>query len=316
MRVLLQQIDWARLNRETRRQVRNRETYCPPISLFRWWARRPNSLIGTLLEATNLKRGALVSDPFSGGGTVALEAALRGLRVYAQDISPWAAWGVSTALDGIAPEDLSKGIENFIAEVSLVAKREYLSQCPEHGQSEVTHTFWVRECICQRCHAPVFLFPYSLLTLASRRSDERAAFYGCSSCGRSSRQLVRRPGKCPECRSSYEHERKSLLPGKSVVCLSCGARVAYNQIRPIRPRWRQTLVRRLCAAGKAPQTHFDVPTIEERVRRLRRCDIPLPLRTQIPPGHETGVLLRTGFKYWCDLYPARQLNVLRVPADY
>src|SRR5205814_9026266 len=34
-------VDWANANRLTRHQVRNREIYCPPISLFRWWARRP-----------------------------------------------------------------------------------------------------------------------------------------------------------------------------------------------------------------------------------------------------------------------------------
>src|SRR5262252_5086098 len=96
---VLSRVKWAAVNRLTRRQVRNRELYCPPISLFRWWARRPHALVSALLEASRLKRGDLVSDPFSGGGTVALEAILRGLNVYAQDVNPWAVWGLRTALN-------------------------------------------------------------------------------------------------------------------------------------------------------------------------------------------------------------------------
>jgi len=67
---ILARVDWANANRLTRHQVRNREIYCPPISLFRWWARRPHALVSALLDASSLKAGALVSDPISGGGTV------------------------------------------------------------------------------------------------------------------------------------------------------------------------------------------------------------------------------------------------------
>src|SRR5438874_4987181 len=97
---ILARVDWANANRLTRHQVRNREIYCPPISLFRWWARRPHALVSTLLDASSLKAGALVSEPISGGGTVTLEAISRGLRVYAQDVNPWPVWGLRTALDG------------------------------------------------------------------------------------------------------------------------------------------------------------------------------------------------------------------------
>lgn len=96
---LLSGIDWQRLEQRIRAQQRNREIYTPPISLFRWWARRSHALIGALLDsAVDARAGTslAVSDPFSGGGTVAIEAARRGLPVYAQDLHPWAVTGVAT----------------------------------------------------------------------------------------------------------------------------------------------------------------------------------------------------------------------------
>jgi hypothetical protein len=77
---LLSGIDWQRLEQRIRAQQRNREIYTPPISLFRWWARRSHALIGALLDSAVDSRagaGLTVSDPFSGGGTVAIEAARR-----------------------------------------------------------------------------------------------------------------------------------------------------------------------------------------------------------------------------------------------
>ena len=62
----LDRINWPAVNRATRRQVRNREVYCPPISLFRWWARRPHALTRALLDASKIEPEDLVSDPFSG----------------------------------------------------------------------------------------------------------------------------------------------------------------------------------------------------------------------------------------------------------
>jgi len=112
--VLLKRINWAVVNRATRRQVRNREYHCPPVSLFGWWARRPHPLVGALPDASGLSTGERVSDPFSGGGTVAVEAAVRGFKVYAQDLNPWATWGLATALDGVDPERLQLGIDAFL----------------------------------------------------------------------------------------------------------------------------------------------------------------------------------------------------------
>src|SRR3954469_5655116 len=98
---VIERVDWGVLDRQVETQQRNRETFSPVVSLFRWWARRPHAVAGSLLDAAIAVFGDdsfIVADPFSGGGTVAFEAARRGLRVYAQDLYPWPSLGLATSL--------------------------------------------------------------------------------------------------------------------------------------------------------------------------------------------------------------------------
>src|SRR5262245_12559323 len=170
---ILEAVPWRSVNRRTRCEVRNRELHCPPVSLFRWWARRPNTLICALLEASGLDGNQLISDPFSGGGTVALEAAKKGLRVYAQDLHPWAVWVLGTCFDGINAVTLEEGIATFLKELEPTANALYETTCPTHDTGTITHVFWVRECRCSSCSEGIYLFPYSLITLSSRSPREK-----------------------------------------------------------------------------------------------------------------------------------------------
>jgi putative DNA methylase len=308
---LLRRIDWKNINRSTRKQVRNREVFCPPISVFRWWARRPNALVGSLLEASGLKPGELVSDPFSGGGTVAIEAVRRGFRVYAQDLNPWATWGLSTVFDGTGREQLEPVARAFLERLRAIADRAYSSRCAIHGPCEVLHSFWVRTCLCQRCRRPIYLFPYSMLTLASRSTNEQRAVYGCSRCGRVTQMSQScRVKRCSHCKQRLRQQNEALLPGRAVSCPHCKAAVSYDTAWSKRPRWRAVLIQRRCVMGSRTVVHFDSPTRDEW-RQKRYCrPLPRVLTSEIPPGVETNVLLRMGFRRWCDLYPPRQLNVL------
>jgi hypothetical protein len=194
-------IDWPALDQRVSREQRNREVYSPAVSLFRWWARRPHALIGEILDSAD--RGAQISDPFSGGGTVAIEATRRGLPVYAQDLHPWAAVGLSTALEPIDTEELRLAGKAWLTELEPERRSLYGTSCPEHGaEGEVLTTFWVRRTNCPCCRTAAHLFPYSLLTLASRAKHESHGFYGCNTCGwvtRSERDLAQR--RCSSCHS-------------------------------------------------------------------------------------------------------------------
>jgi putative DNA methylase len=312
---ILARVDWAAANRLTRHQVRNRELYCPPISLFRWWARRPHPLAGALLEASRLRQRDLVSDPFSGGGTVTIEALVRGYRVYAQDLNPWPTWGLQTALDGVSPDLLESEIDSYWKSFRRAVFGLYAADCPDHGMGEILHTFWVRECTCNNCRKTLFLFPYSLITLASRNQDETTAFYGCSACGQITRARTSRRASCDHCGRLLAPARQPLLARKLVRCPHCSREISYRVAWSGEPKWMPVLVQRYCVRNNQKHVHFDVPTAREKNAALTRVESPQALLDKIPPGRETATLRRGGFKRCCDLYPPRQISVLSKAAD-
>src|SRR3954466_12736590 len=99
-RSILRGVDPAEVSVKARAESRNREVHLPPISVFRWWARRTDAVNGAILDALTAEYGErrLVVDPFAGGGTIGLAALTRGHRAYVQDINPWAAHGLRTML--------------------------------------------------------------------------------------------------------------------------------------------------------------------------------------------------------------------------
>ena len=318
MKLVLDRVNWHKVNHVTRDQVRNREQYCPPISLFRWWARRPHALIGALLDASGLPKGELVSDVFSGGGTVALEAVARGFKVYAQDFHPWVTWGLRTALDGISPETLERGISTFIEELESKVKPLYSAPCPLHGSSEVLHTFWVRECRCLYCGNRLYLFPYSLITVSSRSSTEPYGYYGCSGCGGVTRKRLesQRPRRC-ECGAAFSPERRPLLARRLVKCSHCSHEIPCEDAWASKVVWKVALIQRLCMVKEREIVHFDIPQPQEALTtgKIKYPAVPTSLRASIPRGRETDVLRKTGFTKWYELYPARQLTVLLHAAE-
>jgi putative DNA methylase len=186
---IVDRVHWPELDLLVETQQRNREAHAPVVSLFRWWARRPHAVVGTILDAAIAEfnsKSFIVADPFSGGGTVAFEAVRRGLPTYAQDLYPWPSLGLATCLRqadttrlGYAGTWLLDRLESY--------RRQYWRE--ERGINwEVTHILRVRIALCRRCQSRMHLFRQPLISLASRRSEEKQAFFGCAACGAVSRR--------------------------------------------------------------------------------------------------------------------------------
>ena len=318
---LLSALDWQQVERFVRVQQRNREAHTPAISTFRWWARRSHALIGALLdEATSGSDGAVtVADPFSGGGTVAVEAARRGLDVYAQDLHPWAVAGLRAALTPVDPDELERTSEILLAGLAELRSDLYGTSCPEHGcDAEILTAFWVRVATCPDCARPVFLFPYSLITRASRLADEPDGWWGCQACGGVTRRAYPRGRRaCVHCDAPLARHDQPLLPGRRVHCPHLGCSKSFDGFATA-ARFELALVQRSCRHGGRTHVHFAEPTPRERDQATAsgRFAVPAALKAKIPTGLETRVLRRTGFDRWADLYAPRQLQVLAaaVPA--
>lgn len=93
----LRHINTGAVDAAARMEARNREVYLPPVSAYRWWARRTEAINGAILEALSKDEPGrmVVVDPFAGGGVIPLASVLRGHWTYAQDLNPWAATGLA-----------------------------------------------------------------------------------------------------------------------------------------------------------------------------------------------------------------------------
>lgn len=312
---LLAGLDWPEVEQLVRAHQRNREVHTPPISAFRWWARRSHALIGALLDQAKEAAGGqlTVADPFSGGGTVAVEAARRELDVYAQDLHPWAVAGLRAALTPVDAEGLERASRKLLAALAPVRAELYRTICPKHGaEAEVLTAFWVRVTRCPGCAGQVFLYPYSLITRASRLPNERRAWWGCQACGGvTERAYPRGRRACVHCDAALARHDEPLLPGRFATCPHERCEESFDAFAEA-PRFELALIQRRCRDGGRTHVHLAEPTAAEREQaepRKRRA-VPRPLRATIPAGLETRVLRRTGFERWADLYAPRQLEVL------
>jgi putative DNA methylase len=316
---IVDNIEWVQLDCLVETQQRNRERYSPAISLFRWWARRPHAVAGAILDAAKTEFGVasfLVADPFSGGGTVAFEAVRRGLPTYAQDLYPWPTAGLATSLSRADAGKLALAGEELLEKLSPHRARYQWSD--GRRTRELTHIIRVRVAPCRHCRAPIHLFREPFLSMASRKQDEKTAFFGCAACGA---VTLRAEGvhrfRCDSCRrlsAVTKSEGPSQQP--TIRCPHCGRSTELALLLDSIPSWKPVLVqeREVAAAGRT------LPTLRaaakgDPVQDVAEAPCERALQVAIMPGVETAHLLRHGFRCWGDLYPHRQAQVLLAALD-
>lgn len=283
--------------------------------MYRWWARRPHSLVSALLDAANataiLGTGGVVADPFSGGGTVAIEAARRGYSVYAQDLHPWPTWGLTVSLRPVDPTDMRGASLEFLRALRASRAEAYAFPCADHGDSHHVNVFRVRRAECPKCTEAVYLYPYPMISLASRGEKERRGFFGCKKCGRVQSHIWKsRDPRCDGCRAVVGPHDRPFFKGMYGRCPSCRKSIHAKQLKL--HSWSVALVQRACRTDGQPEIHFSPPSQRDLgIDRSRSASLfPKALSERIPDGHETHRLLDAGFDRWLTLYPTRQLGTL------
>lgn len=293
---LLARVNWRAVGARAAKELSNREVYAPVVSTYRWWARRPHSVMGALLDAAVAHYGPelTVSDPFSGGGTVTFEAVRRGIKTYAQDLYPWPARGLAAALGACDPADLQAAADQVLATLAPHREAYYTS-----SGGELSHVLRVRRSTCAGCAGTVFEFPHGLVSVASRSVNERSAFFGCRACGHVTR---RKQGvKTFTCGGCNKHWAVNQEPDGCPHC-------HHDTSRP--EGWEAVLVQELAVVHGQLRAVLR-PVAEGDPVVLGSGGVPHEaLAAMIPTGKETKRLLDNGFATWGDLYSSRQLEVL------
>lgn len=308
MRLILHKdFKWAALSRRVKREQRNREDYSPTISTYRWWARRSHALIGALIERAQTVLGSamVVSDPMAGGGTVAVEAARRGLQVHAQDVNPWAAFGLETTLRPVDPKLVEQAAELLVTRLRRASRTLYQANPGE----DLVGRLHVRSCVCPMCAKPNFLFPTTLVALDERIVvGPKAGWFGCPACGHTHHaKWPKGLRECPECGYGYGRlapDARRIVDAE-VACAHCAEVIPLGAEQLDGAKWHHVLS--LTSDGR----HLGLERPTKSLPRLRRANrLGKSLRVEIPEQGETGALRRNGFAEWSELFPDRQLALL------
>jgi SAM-dependent methyltransferase len=304
----LRHLDVAAVGEAARIETRNREVHLPPIAAYRWWARRTEAINGAILDAFAEDRPGrlLVVDPFAGGGVIPLAAVVRGHRVYAQELNPWAAMGLAGMLGLAAVTDLAAAEEELSKLARPLLDEAYATRFADGRPASVSYTFRVATADCPACHERLRLFHHALVSLRRRREHgDPAAFLACPA-GHLFAGVETGIQKCGVCGRRTD-PMASYSAARRVKCHSCGAVHALSALATGGTwAWEPVLVERVFRKRR----ELSEPTQDEISQASDARWSPQSDLGAIPEGQETAVLLNHGFRAWDDIYPARQRHVL------
>ena len=292
-------------------EAKRREAAIPPVSVFRWWARRTQAVVNAILQTyeTTANTPLVIADPFSGGGTVPLAALRRGHSVYAQDLSPWAVSGLSAMLSLPNPSRIAEVRSSMENRLGGLIEAVYGTRLSDGSPGTMMYAVRVASSPCSRCHSVARLFPHALVTLTSRkdaRGDCTSALLACP-LGHVWKTDDILKQDCPVCGRTTDPST-DYLKRRIVFCDVCGlSERLQHRFRVNLPVWELAFIER-----RGPKVReFTLPSSSD-IRQADSVAID-PLAGpfgDIPFGPESDVLHDFGFRRWKDLYTDRQRVVL------
>ncbi len=311
-----------------------REGQCtnPIYRVHRWFARRLGSQFRAILTGLSLKPeeadrfwdlylgdlsldGAVVLDPFVGGGTSLVEAGRCGARVIGYDIDPVATFITRFELETASYDPLSPEIATLCAKVSAQISPFHRTTVPDKGERVVLHHFWVECRTCKACGTTFEIHPHYQLAYSKEKGLQ---WVFCKSCHEVSEiPIARKEIRCG-CGTRTRIAQGTLDQGK-VRCPGCGdvSGLGERGDAPTRPEWRLFAQEYLEETQTGVTRHFKTASKGDRIRygRARRLleDIEkaggsfAPSRVIPTDGRSDQRPLIHGFTRYRDLFNDRQL---------
>ena len=305
----------------------------PLYRVHRWFARRLGSqfraiLTGLALGAEDADRfweayladiplhGALVLDPFVGGGTSLVEARRCQARVIGYDIDPVATWITRFELAAGSYALHTPAIDDVCASVSQTLAPFHTTQVPDHGTCVVLHHFWVERRTCHGCGEAFELHPHYQLAY---RTDAGRQWVFCQQCHQVCELSLRRQVLACACGARTRLHHGTVRKG-TVRCPACGVSSALSSrtyYAETPPRWHLFAQEYLVRTPAGIRRHFKTATPEDRLRydeaartlgALETTEGAFAPTRPIPvAGRADQRPLLYGFTRYRELFNARQL---------
>lgn len=308
------------------REKQIQQNYRPIMAVHKWFARRPGTLFRALL-LSEFQRGHLrqefyqgqalknlsVLDPFMGGGTTLIEANRVGCAITGFDINPMAWWIVRQEITNLDLESYRQAAETLRASLDKEIGDLYRTHCLECGSdaAHVKYFLWVKSLPCQNCAKSVDLFPNYLLSEDVRHPTN---VFVCRACGQLYSSPSRKePPACPHCKTAFTVEFTARR--NRCKCQHCGQINSYPTPGVGAPTHRLFAIEYHCerCRGKHQGRFFKKPVKEDLAKyaaakaRLSAIEPSFIPQDEILPGDETNRLHRWGYRFYSDMFNARQL---------
>lgn len=310
-----------------------REGQCtnPIYRVHRWFARRLGSQFRSILTGLSLKPkdadrfwdlylgnlsldGAVVLDPFVGGGTSLVEAERCGARVIGYDIDPVATFITQFELETASHDPSSPEIAAICATVSAQIDPFHRTTVPGVGERVVLHHFWVECRTCEACRTTFEIHPHYQLAYSKEKALQ---WVFCKNCHEVSEiPIARKEIRC-KCGTRTRIAQGTLDQGK--VRCPCGAVSGLSDRgdAPTRPKWRLFAQEYLEETRAGVTRHFKAASKGDRIRYGRARSLLenvegtggsfAPSRAIPTIGRSDQRPLIHGFTQYRDLFNDRQL---------
>ncbi len=328
-RALEREFPFEQLNAVAQLESWRKEIHRPIYHLHKWWANRLGSVFRAILLAGNSPEGAdvwsqfyrsqefrecIVLDPFMGSGTTVGEALKLGCRAVGADINPVAYFQVRKALEPCDERALRAAFRRLKERVAPEVTRFYRSRY-QGAEADILYTFWVKVLPCPACGRETRLFRkwiFSASAYPGRNPEARAV---CPRCGAINLVGYGDPsGTCQGCRHHYDLQAGP-ADSQQFRCEGCGAR--HRILEVVRrtdspPEHRMYALLLLLPDGrkvyKQPDD-ADRALYEHAAVALRQGTLPIP-EVEIPPGYNTNQARNHNYRFWHQMFNARQLYAL------
>jgi putative DNA methylase len=309
-----------------------KEVNRPLSHLHKWWAQRLGTVFRAIILGTFAPSGSnildlfyaparipdvTVLDPFMGSGTTVIETLKLGARSIGRDINPVAFFQVRNALARHDREAVLATFDEIERDVAPKLRPYYQADIDGGRMAEVLYFFWVKTLPCPACSTPVDLF--SSYIFAKNAYPERVpeAQAICPHCGAVNQtRHDARQVQCDGCRSTFDPQRGPAR-GQKAHCPSCGHE--FSIVKTVRasgavPRHRLYAKLVLLPDGAKAYlraTPEDDALYADAEKELAGRPNAYPV-VAISQGENTNQALGYNYRYWHEMFNARQLLALSI----
>jgi putative DNA methylase len=329
-------VPYVELSAMARVEAHRKNIYRPPYYIHKWWARRIGSVFRGIALDMLLPEGesvmdayykahdfsdTVVLDPFMGGGTTVGETLRLGCKVVGCDLNPVAWFLVSQAMRRVDIPGLTESFQRVADDVAEPISDMYRTICGGCGGPATTqYTSWVKQVSCGECSVPSDLRMSNVIM--ADMATKGAGLVDCPSCGHPWWvPAVRSEVECPECaRCFVPAERRT--KNTHYHCDACGhsdrilSAIGISDTPPIHRMRSLTVWCEACGKRHQKPSADDVARYEAIAAQIAEHfeELHIP-REIIPSGFNTNQMRKYGYRYWHQMFNARQLKGLDMLFD-